>query len=224
MNAQATDSARSTQALEKLCRAYWYPLYAYVRRRGHAPEDAKDLTQEFFRRLLANQLLASVDRRKGKFRYWLLAVMNHFLAHEWEKARAQKRGGGRMLFSLDEVAAEERYRFEPTELPSAEAVFDRSWALHVLEQALENLRAEFAEAGKESQFTALRGFITGDEAPSSAETARRLGMTEGGAKTTIHRLRRRYQELVREQIAHTVTNVAEIDEEIRHLLAVLRSS
>src|SRR5262245_58956883 len=153
-------SPQAAAALETLCRTYWYPLYAYVRKRGHGPDDAKDLTQEFFGRLLAKSQLTTVDRRKGKFRSWLLGVMNHFLAHEWEKARAEKRGGGQSVFSLDELAAEERYRLEPAEDCAAEKMFDRRWALTVLDQAATRLRDEYTEAGKDEHYTWLKDFVS----------------------------------------------------------------
>lgn len=216
-------SPEADAALERLCRAYWYPLYAYARRKGHSPEDAQDFTQEFFSRLLSKNQLAGVDRRKGKFRSWLLGVMNHFLAHEWEKSRAQKRGGGQPTFSLDELTPEDRYRLEPADDVSPQTIFDRRWALVVLSRAAERLRAEQEASGRNTTYDCLKQFVSGDGgAPTYAEAARQLGLTEGGAKAAVHRLRQRYQELIREEIAHTVTNAAEVDEEIRYLLAVMR--
>ena len=219
------ESPQAPQALEQLGRAYWYPLYVYVRRRGHPPEDAQDLTQEFFAQLLAKRLLAGVDPRKGKFRSWLLGVMNHFLAHEWARVRAQKRGGGRSLFSWDEAEAEDRYRLEPIDERSPETIFDRRWALTVLDQAAGRLREEFESAGKGQLYATLKDFVSTEGTTLNyEEAAQRLGLSESAVKSAIHRLRQRYQELVREAIAQTVSTATEVDEEILYLLAVIRGS
>lgn len=216
-------SPQAHEALETLCRSYWYPLYVYVRRRGHSPEDAQDFTQEFFNRLLSKNQLASVDRDKGRFRSWLLGVMNHFLAHEWEKSRARKRGGGQSTFSLDAMDAEERYRVEPVDHATPEKLFNRRWALMVLSHATDRLRAEYQAAGKSTAYDTLKGFLFNGENPTSyLEAAQQLELTEGAVKTAIHRLRRRYQELVRDVVAQTVTSPGETDDEIRHLLAAVR--
>jgi RNA polymerase sigma-70 factor (ECF subfamily) len=218
-----TQSPQAGAALDNLCRGYWYPLYAYVRRRGHDAEAARELTQEFFALLLGKRLLAGVDPTKGKFRSWLLGVMNHFLAHEWAKVRAQKRGGGQPVFSLDETDAEERYRLEPADEATPEKIFDRRWAFTVLEQAAARLRREHESAGKADLYSCLKGFVSAETAPVSyEEAARHLGLSQGAVKSAIHRLRQRYQELIRNEIAQTVTSGSEIDEEIRHLLAVIR--
>jgi RNA polymerase sigma-70 factor (ECF subfamily) len=223
LNAGDTVSPHAGAALNSLCQSYWYPLYAYVRRKGHSPEAAKDLTQEFFAQLLAKRLLAGVDRNKGKFRSWLLGVMNHFLAHEWAKATAQKRGGGQPLFSLDETDPEDRYRLEPADNASPEKLFDRRWAFTLLERAAVRLREEYEAAGKSAVYSALKPFVsTEGTALSYEEAARQLGLSTSAAKSAIHRLRQRYQELIREEIAQTVTTTTEIDEEIRYLLAVIR--
>jgi RNA polymerase sigma-70 factor (ECF subfamily) len=219
------ESSQAAQALEQLCRIYWYPLYAYVRRRGRPPEDAQDLTQEFFAQLLAKRLLAGVDPRKGRFRSWLLGVMNHFLAHEWARVHAQKRGGGQPLFSWDEAEAEDRYRLEPIEESSAERLFDRRWALTVLDHAAVRLREEYEVAGKRTIHASLKDFLSTEGAAVSYEEAgRRLGLSEGAVRSAIHRLRQRYQELIREEIAQTLADPTEVDEEIRYLLAVIRGS
>jgi len=218
-----SDSAKSSAALENLCGAYWYPLYAYVRRRGQDAEAAKELTQEFFARLLAKGLLAGVDPTKGRFRSWLLGVMNHFLAHEWARVRAQKRGGGQPTFSLDEAGAEERYRLEPVDESSPEKIFDRRWAFTVLDEAAARLRQEHESAGKAELYSSLKGFVSADSGSVSYEDAAgRLGLTQSAVKSAIHRLRQRYQELIREEIAQTVTSAGEVDEEIRYLLSVIR--
>lgn len=217
-------SPQAGRALEELCRTYWYPLYAYVRGRGHSPHEAEDLTQEFFARLLAKDYLADVDREKGKFRSFLLASLKHFLANEWDRARAAKRGGGRPHLSLDTQMAETRYRSEPANDLIPEKLLDRQWALALLDQVLARLQAEFVADGKKKQFDELKLLLTeGKGATSYAEVAARLGTTEGAAKVAVHRLRRRYRELLREEISHTVAAPAEIEEEIRHLFAAFAS-
>jgi RNA polymerase sigma-70 factor (ECF subfamily) len=223
LSAGDTASPQAAAALDDLCQRYWYPLYAYVRRRGYDPETSRELTQEFFALLLGKRLLAGVDPTKGKFRSWLLGVMNHFLAHEWAHARAQKRGGGRPLFSLDDAVARERYQLEPFDEVSPEKIFDRRWAFTVLEQAATRLRGEYENAGKGAHYSSLKSFVSADGAQSSYEDAARgLGLGLGAVKSSIHRLRRRYQELIRDEIARTVSTAAEIDDEIRYLLAVIR--
>ncbi|HVM61987.1 MAG TPA: sigma-70 family RNA polymerase sigma factor [Verrucomicrobiae bacterium] len=213
-------SPQAGRALEQLCRAYWYPLYAYVRRRGYDVHEAEDLTQEFFARLLAKNYLAGVDPSKGKFRSFLLASLKHFLANEWDRAHAAKRGGGQPLLPLDTQSAETRYRQEPADELTAEKLLERQWALALLDQVLDRLQAEFAADGKSEQFDQLKLFLTeGKGATSYAAMATKLGTTEGAVKVAVHRLRRRYRELLREEIAHTVASPAEIDEEIRHLFA-----
>ena len=210
-------SPQADRALEELCRVYWYPLYAYVRRRGYASHEAEDLTQEFFARLLAKNYLADVARDRGKFRSFLLASLKHFLANEWDRARAKKRGGDHTIISLD---AETRYRLEPLDELSADKALDRQWAITLLDQVLARLRAEYAAAGKNDVFDQLKASLTaGSDSIPYAAVAATLGTTEGAVKVAVHRLRRRYRKLLREEIAHTVANPAEIDEEIRHLFA-----
>jgi RNA polymerase sigma factor (sigma-70 family) len=204
-----------------LCRTYWYPLYAYVRREGHAPEEAQDLTQEFFARLLARNSLAQVAPEKGKFRSFLLAALRHFLSDQRDRARAVKRGGGAELLSLDAQEAEERYRLEPAEQLDAEKIYQRRWAMTLLGQALTRLRDENIAAGKAQWFERLRDFVAGDNEVSCGETATQLGLTESAVKSAVHRLRQRYRELVREEIAHTVAEPAEIEPEIRYLISVM---
>jgi len=216
-------SPQAGRALEELCRTYWYPLYAYVRRRGYEVHEAEDLTQEFFARLLAKNYLGDVDREKGKFRSFLLASLKHFLANEWDRARAARRGGGASHLSLDTQTAETRYRSEPADDLSPDRLLDRQWALALLDQVLGRLQAEFVEDGKGKLFDHLKVFLTeGKGATSYAEIAAKLGMTEGAAKVAVHRLRRRYRELLREQISQTVATPAEIDDEIRHLFGAFR--
>jgi RNA polymerase sigma-70 factor (ECF subfamily) len=222
LSAQRETSPLADNALETLCKAYWYPLYAYVRRRGHDATAAKDLTQEFFAQLLLNNSWPGLIRRR-RFRSWLLGVMNHFLAHEWAKATAQKRGGAHPLFSLDELEAEERYSLEPLEDSTPERVFDRRWAFTVLEHAAARLRQEYELAGKRRLYDRLKDFVSTDATNLRyEEAAQQLELTTSATKSAIHRLRQRYQELIRTEIAETVNSAAEIDEEIRYLLAVIR--
>jgi len=220
--AAGTNSSASEQALERLCRAYWYPLYAYVRRLGEDVEAARDFTQAFFARLLEKNYLSQVQPEKGKFRSFLLASFKHFLADERDKARAQKRGGRLQIFSLDDPAIEQRYNFEPMDAMDAEKLFERRWALAILEQARERLRREYVEGGKSLLYDRLKILDAGDQdCPSYAEVAVGLGLTEGGVKSAISRMRSRYRELVREEVANTVSNPNEIDDEIRYLITVI---
>jgi RNA polymerase sigma-70 factor (ECF subfamily) len=216
------DSPGTSEALAHLCRTYWYPLYAYVRRKGYAAPDAEDLTQEFFAKLLARHFLSAADRRKGKFRSFLLGAFEHFLAGEWRRAHAEKRGGGKAGFSLEEMNAEQRYRLEPApELPP-ERLFDRRWATTVLEAAREELKKEYQTRDQEELFGKLQGVLSGDDSASYAEIGRDLQMSEGAVKVAAHRLRKRYGELIRAQIAQTVATPAQVDEELRYLFTVLR--
>lgn len=199
--------------------AYWPPLYAYLRREGHAPERAEDLTQEFFARLLEKHGLKSVDADKGKFRSFLLASLKHFLANEWDKQRALKRGGGVRTLSLSAEEAESRCGLEPADGRSPEQIFNRQWALTVLQAVIARLREEFAD--KRPLFDALQGTLTGELEEGYSAIAARLSMTEGALQVAAHRLRKRYRELLREEIAQTVADPAMIDEEMRDLLAAL---
>ena len=224
MLAAAHESRPDAQAaLATLCKAYWYPLYAYVRRCGHESHDAEDLTQGFFARLLDKDYLASVDRGKGKFRSFLLASLRHFLANERDWAKARKRGGGRTVLCLDRGEAETRYRREPSHELTPERDFDRQWALALLGQVLDSLEAEHIAAGTDRLFEGLKGCLTQAEASCPyAEVACRLGMTEGAVKVAVHRLRRRYRQLLRDEIAQTVASPEEVDEEVRHLFGAFR--
>ena len=214
------DTTRAQSALAKLCTTYWYPLYAFVRRQGYGPHDAQDLTQEFFARLLEKGWLGDVARERGRFRSFLLASMKHFLANEWDRAHALKRGGRTTLLRLDDESAEARYRNEPADQTTAEQLFDRRWALTLLEQVLTRLRAEMEVAGKLPQFEALKFSLMGEKT-AYADVARELGMTEGAVKVAVHRLRERYRALVRAEIADTVASSTEIEDELRHLFAAL---
>jgi RNA polymerase sigma-70 factor (ECF subfamily) len=223
VEAGQSDSPKASQAMAQLCQTYWYPLYAYVRRKGYQPPDAQDLTQEFFARLLARNYLTGADRSRGKFRSYLLGALEHFLAREWRRAHAEKRGGGRAAFSLDEVDAESRYLLEPAHELTPAKIFDRRWATILLDQAMARLAEECRADGKGELFEAVKPLLSGDSAGVSyAEMARSLEMTEGALKVAVHRLRQRYGEWVRAEIAQTVTGPAELDEELRYLLAALR--
>lgn len=217
-----SETTQARNALEQLCRTYWQPLYAYVRRCGHSPEDAKDLTQEFFARLLERKLVAKADPRRGRFRSFLLASLKHFLAHEWEKAHARKRGGGAQVLPLEFDTAESRcgQPIAPGDTP--DRAFDRQWALTLLDVVLARLRREYSDAGREDLFLGLKDTLAGgrSEIPYR-ELADRLRMSEGAVKVAAHRLRRRYRELLREEIAHTVSGPEEVEEELRQLLAAL---
>jgi DNA-directed RNA polymerase specialized sigma24 family protein len=224
LSAGQKDSPQASVTLEKLCRAYWYPLYAYVRRRGYGPDDAQDSTQSFFARLLERNLLARASAQRGRFRSFLLTTLQNFLADEHDRAAARKRGPGQPLVSLDGLDGEARYALEPGHDVSPDKLFERRWATTVLEQAWMRLEAQYAEEGKADLFRELRRFNSAQEsAPGYAESASKLGLPENSVKSLVHRMRRRYRTLLRAEIAQTVADPAEIDEEIRYLLRVLRS-
>ena len=222
LTAGRSDTVRAHDALANLCQTYWYPLYAYVRRRGHSPEDAQDLTQAFFARLLERNWVGQADQQKGRFRSFLLSAMNHFLADEWDKARAQKRGGGILPVPLQFDTAETRYGHEPADNVTPEQNYERRWALTLLDTVLRRLRSEYEQEGKAELFTALNPCLVGDRtAQPYAELAVKLGISEGTVKSAVHRLRQRYRQLLRDEIAQTVADPGEVDEELHHLFAVL---
>jgi RNA polymerase sigma-70 factor (ECF subfamily) len=215
-------SPDSRQALELLCAAYWYPLYTYVRRRVADVHQARDLTQEFFAVLLERNALEAADRERGRFRSFLLTSFKNFLADEWDKAKAQKRGGGRQAIPLDLESAESRYRLEPADELPPDRFFERQWALTLLAKVLDRLREEHVAKGKERQFDALKPLLAGEGEPGCYElAARTLGVSEGAAKVATHRMRRRYREILRAEIAETVSNPGEVDDEIRSLRSAL---
>ena len=217
-----TESLQARQALEELCRAYWYPLYAYVRRRGYSPPDAQDLTQEFFAHMLARRWLARADQAKGRFRTFLLSALECFLANEWNKARALKRGGGRQILPLELPDGETNYSAEPADARTPEQAFERRWALTLLEEVLRQLEAEYREGGKAEMFVALRPALVCDRGDLSyPELARQLSVSESAIKVAVHRLRKAYRERLRTEIAKTVATVAEVEAEMRHLFYVL---
>jgi len=208
-------------ALEQLCRTYWTPLYAYLRRQGATPADAQDLVQGFFASLLEREGIAKVDRSRGKFRSFLLASLKHFAANERDRARAQKRGGQHLFVPLDEAQAEEQFLAAPELSP--DEVYEQTWALAVIEQAVARLRAEYATPERAELFTALKPYLTGDRTePPYAAVAARLNLGESGVKMAVRRMRRRFGELLRHEIAQTVSRPEEVDEEIRVLFTALR--
>jgi RNA polymerase sigma factor (sigma-70 family) len=217
-------SASADEALERLCRAYWYPLYAHVRRRGREPHEAQDLTQAFFERLLQKSFLRAVDRNKGRFRSFLLTALDHFLANEWRRGQSQKRGGGKPLIYFDDDSVEDRYRHEPQHEETPERLFERRWALTVLEQAMVRLANEYASLGNTTLFETLKPVLGGDRADlPHSQIAARLELTENALNLALFRLRRRYGELIREVIAETVARPEEVDDELRHLMQCLRA-
>jgi RNA polymerase sigma-70 factor (ECF subfamily) len=216
------EDGRAAEALEELCRAYWYPLYAYVRRRGYTTADAQDLTQGFFESLLGRNDLAGVAPEKGRFRTFLLSALGHYLANEWRRGQRQKRGGGQAVVSFDALPAEERLRLEPTTSETPERRYDRQWAWTVMEQAMNRLGADYARTGKADLLEVLKPFLSGERGGASrTEIATRLGISVGAVDVALHRLRRRYGEILRELIADTVSTEDDVDAEIRHLMAVL---
>jgi len=218
LNAAKGSTPEAERALEEICRTYWFPLYAYIRRRGHSPEDAEDLTQEFFRQLLEHQWIENADREKGKLRAFLITALKHFMAKEWRKASARKRGGGQRTISLDSSIAEGRYASSNTPSIDAEALFDREWALTLLDLTLKRLQNEYAAAGKTDLFAQLKdGLVMSHEALDYPSLATELGMTEGAARVAVHRMRKRFRELYRIEIAQTLPPGADLDEELRHL-------
>jgi DNA-directed RNA polymerase specialized sigma24 family protein len=216
------DSLQAAAALEQLCRTYWYPLYYHVRRRGYGHEDAQDLTQGFLAQLLAHRSFGRADASKGRFRSFLLAGLNCFLADQRDRASAQKRGGQATLAFIDAGDADERYRLEPAEDRSPDKLFARQWALTLLDQVLARLEGEFREAGKLELFQRLRVFpVAGKGEASYAEAGAALGMSGEAMKKAVHRMRHRYYALFREKIAHTVADPAEVEDEMRYLCAVI---
>jgi RNA polymerase sigma-70 factor (ECF subfamily) len=222
LDANHSNPARKAAALAQLCQTYWYPLYAYIRRRGNGPEDAQDLTQEFFARLLEKQWLNGVEKNGSRFRSFLLTAVNGHLANAFDRANAAKRGGGQVL-SLDAVEAERRYSLEPVTHETPERIFDQRWALTVLDRALTRLKQETAEAGKSRHFELLNPFLSRE--PESGEygaIAAELGVSRGSVSVSVHRLRQRYRGFVRAEIAETVTDSKQIESEMRELFDVLR--
>lgn len=223
-SAGRNSSAAAREALAALCETYWYPLYAYIRRRGHQPQDAADLAQAFFVDLLERDSLRVADPARGRFRSFLLASCGHFLANRRRHAAAKKRGGSRAMLSLDFDAAEQRYQFEPASDATAEKLFERRWAMTLLDQALARLREHYVAAGKHSLFDELKAYLgSGEPQAAYDEVAGRLNMTPAAVKVAVHRCRRRCREILREQIAETVSHPDLVDEELRDLFAAVKS-
>jgi len=215
------DLPSAAEALEKLCRAYWYPLYAYARRLGNNAEDAQDLTQSFFARFLANNSISLADRSRGRFRTFLLNSFKNFTIDEWNKTQREKRGGGHVIISTEAEEAENRYQKEPSHTETPEKLYDRTWANSVLEHALAKLRAEYYQAEKAKVFDQLQCSLDGSCQKSYAEIAGELGMSEAAVKQQAHRMRRRYRALVLVEVATTLADPKDAENELRALLAAL---
>ncbi len=214
------DDPAAAQSLDRLCRTYWYPLYAYLRRRGYGAHDAEDLIQGFFERFLHDDSLRRVDQARGRFRSFLLMALNRFVCDVWDRDRAFKRGGGERFVSLDDPEGETRYQQEPATNETPERIYERRWALAALEQAITRLQADFTSAGKQRQFDELKAFLASNSgAAGYAEVATHLGMTTGAVAVAVHRLRQRYRELVRDEIAQTLTGLEDLDQEMRQLFS-----
>jgi RNA polymerase sigma-70 factor (ECF subfamily) len=225
VDAAKPDEASRThvrEALEELCRAYWYPLYAFVRSRGYSADDAQDLTQAFFARIIETGGFISADRKRGRFRSYLLGAMKHFLANEWHRAQTQKRGGQVQFIEWDALDLEARYAGVSNQSDNPEHLFDYEWALETISVALKTLREEMKKVGKGDQFEVLKGSLTGEDELSREEIMSKLNMTEGAVKVAVHRLRQRYRKLLRTVIAETVSNEEDLNDEIRYLVTVLR--
>lgn len=221
LSARAGDSPTAAKALAELCQLYWCPLYAYVRRRGYTPHDAQDLTQDFFTRLIEKHKLAGLTRERGKFRSFLLTALKHFLTDEWKRGRAKKRGAHQIV-SLDELTAETRYRLAPADTMTPEKVFERQWALTLLNSVFERLKTEYEQAGKGALFAELNFALAGErDAVPYGEVASRLAISEGAVKVAVYRLRQRYREVLRAEVAETVEGQKDIDAELQDLLAAL---
>jgi RNA polymerase sigma factor (sigma-70 family) len=218
--AGSSDRSDARSALSTLCDHYWYPLYAYLRRRGHPPEQAQDLTQEFFVRVLEGRYLDRADPVKGRFRSFMLTSLKFFVADEQDRQRAQKRGGGALL-SLQFASGEDRYQREPAHDETPERIFERRWALSLLDLVVEKLRAEFVHHGRPDHFEKLKVFLLGQTDAPYATLAREMNTSEGALKVAVHRLRKRYRELFRQEIADTVADAAEVESELKYLAVVL---
>jgi len=216
-----SESPLCQEALENLCRSYWYPLYAFLRRQGYTSADAKDLTQGFFANFLQKNFLTAVNPAKGKFRSFLLTALKHFLANEWDRLQAEKRGGKHAFISLDEQSAEKRYQLEPSSSATPEELYEHRWALTVLDAGLKRLKDDCEADGKAAQFEELYVYLSSEPAEGDyARSAARLGMSNGAVAVAVHRLRQRYGELLRKEIGRTVSSPAEIPEEMRFLFSV----
>jgi RNA polymerase sigma factor (sigma-70 family) len=222
--AAGADVPQAEAALEQLCHTYWFPLYAFVRRQGYTPHDAQDLTQEFFTRMIHHRKLRFADRERGRFRAFLLSSLKHFLTNEWIRGNAQKRGGGQKTFSLDESTAEGMYQ-QAAVAGTADSVYDKRWAVTLLERAMQRLAAAYQRAGNELLFNRLKPWLMDDASNQKtySELASALAMNEGAVRVAVHRLRQRFRDAVREEVAQTVASPADIDEELRYLIGTFNS-
>lgn len=217
-----TGDAGAEAALEKLCQSYWYPLYAYVRRQGKSPHDAQDLTQGFFVHFLEKEYFRLADREKGRFRSFLLTALKRYLINEYDRGNTLKRGGGKVHIELDKATAEELFSFEASDKSDIDKLYDRNWAFMVLEQARLLLKKEYVKEGKAERFSELAQFLPGEKAAATyAQVAERLGVAEGTIKSDVHRMKQRFGQALRREIAHTLSNPAEIEEEIRYLIEAI---
>ncbi len=221
LHAGQSESPHASAALDRLCRGYWYPLYVFVRRQGYDPDQAQDLTQEFFCCILRKNYLKAADPNRGRFRTFLLTCLKHFLADEWDRSQRQKRGGGATIFSLDAERAERRYKLDPADSLTPERAYKRRWAEELVEQVMTRLQGEFIKEGKADRFEAFKAFLVGDDPASQAEVGARLGLSESAVKSGLFRMRQRYAELFREEIAQTVASPEEVEEELKELFAAL---
>ena len=221
-NLNDVSQTRARNALEELCRTYWYPLYAFVRSRGYSVNDSQDLTQAFFTKILESGGFGSADRQYGRFRSYLLGAMKHFLANEWNKAKTQKRGGNVQFVGWDAVDVEGRYSDSARQSDDPELLFDYEWAMEIISNTLKTLRQEMEDVGKGEQFEALKGSLTGEEDIAREEVANKLNMTDGAIKTAVHRLRQRYRNLLKAAIAETVSNEDDLNDEMQYLVKILR--
>lgn len=220
LSAQSGQSAKSREALETLCRTYWFPLYAYLRRLGHTPPDAEDLIQGFFARFIEKEYLHAADREKGRFRAFLLTALQRYRANEWDRQHAKKRGGFAPSVPVDVAAAEARFESGALHTLPPDVCFEGQWAVALLDQTMAVLQQEYVASGRATLFEHLRPYLVGEEsALPYAELGRRLNITEPALKMAVHRVRARYRDLLREEIAHTVTSAEEVDAEIRHLFS-----
>ena len=215
--AQDSDADLSRAALSALCEKYWPPPYAYLRRKGYPEEEARDMTQAFFARFLEKNYVHDASQQKGRFRSFFVACLNHFLANEWDAARAQKRGGRVVRLALDEMAP-----YEPADDMTPETAYERQWALSLLKHVLDRLKAEYIRAGKEAEFEALSAYLPGGPTPGPyVEPGKRIGMSEGAIKVAVHRLRKHYREVLRDEVAQTLADKENVDQELRNLMSVL---
>ena len=221
LRAAVENSPEANAALAEVCRGYWYPLYAYVRRQGFDPHTAQDLTQEFFSKLIEKNYLAGADRQRGRFRWFMITAFKCFLANEFDRVHAQKRGGGERPLSLDQMTAEERYAHEPADTMNADLIYDRRWALDLLARARARLRQEYDGSDKARRYELLSQFLPGEQ-PSSSQVAlgEQLGLSENAVKQEVHRMKKRLAELIRSEVEQTVSHPDDVDDELRHLIDI----